>query len=504
MSVTLRRLVAEPGFRLTVRASSAALDEPLTWLSSSDLPDPSPFLLPGQLVLTTGLQFERFGDADFVDYVRRLQGAGVLGIGFGAEVVRADTPAALVAACRDVGLALVEVPYDVPFVALITWAARELSREAAARSEWALSAQQAISLAAVSGGVSAALLETARQLGATVVLFDSDGEFVEQQPATRLPVPVNDAAHEDVRRLLARRRRAGGSQRVDGHDVVVQTLGRSDHPRGALALASPNPLDASARAVLMTGIALVEVAREQDAAEAAALAAIRAHVVGLLRAGSIDLAQGLLEEASAAGDVGRLDPQRDVVVLVAGGGGSGDELRRQLRRTARKHARTRFATVTGGRLVALADGESVPWLVAAAERQAVAAGLSAPRPLGEFELAFSEAESAYAQAEARGGGVLPWSEAGSGRLLGYLQGTGMTEAASTRLAALGGEGAELVRLTRLWFLHNCRWETAAEAAGLHRHGLRARVERIARALELDLDSFADRAELWALVSLSER
>jgi purine catabolism regulator len=99
--------------------------------------------------------------------------------------------------------------------------------------------------------------------------------------------------------------------------------------------------------------------------------------------------------------------------------------------------------------------------------------------------------------------VLTWSEAGSSRLLGYLQGTGLSEAAASRLAALGDDEGELVRLTRLWFLHNCRWETAAEAAGLHRHGLRARLERVARALELDLDSFADRAELWAVVSLSQ-
>jgi PucR family transcriptional regulator, purine catabolism regulatory protein len=504
MPVTISRLVAEPAFRLTLRNPSAALDEPLTWLSSSDLPDPSPFLLPGQVVLTTGLQFEHFDDGDFVDYVRRLRSAGVLGIGFGAEVVRARTPDALLRAGQEVGLAVVEVPYEVPFVALITWAARELSRDAAARSDWALSAQRAISLAAVSGGgVSAALLETARQLDGTVVLFDSDGEFVEQQPATRLPAPVNDVAHEEVRRLLARRRRAGGSQRVSGHDVVVQTLGRSDRPRGALALASSGALDPAARAVLMTGIALVEVAREQDAADSAALAAIRAHVVRLLRTGSVAPARDLLDEASAAGDVGRLDLERDVVVLVSGGGADGDEIRRQLRRTARKHVRTRFAAIAGGRLVALADADSATWLVDAAERQGVPAGLSGAHPLAGFERALSEAESAYAQATARGGGVLTWGEAGSSRLLGYLEGTGLSEAAASRLAALGDDEGELVRLTRLWFLHNCRWETAGEAAGLHRHGLRARLERVARALDLDLDSFADRAELWAVVSLSE-
>lgn len=63
---------------------------------------------------------------------------------------------------------------------------------------------------------------------------------------------------------------------------------------------------------------------------------------------------------------------------------------------------------------------------------------------------------------------------------------------------------DLLRLTRLWFLHNCRWEAAAEVAGMHRHSLRARVERVAQTLGLDLDSFADRAELWAMVSLADR
>jgi len=63
------------------------------------------------------------------------------------------------------------------------------------------------------------------------------------------------------------------------------------------------------------------------------------------------------------------------------------------------------------------------------------------------------------------------------------------------------DGEELVRLTALWFDHARRWDAAATAAGLHRYSLRARVERLAAELALEMDAFADRADLWALVSL---
>lgn len=505
-------MLSEPAFRVVLLTASDRLDDPLSWVSSSDLADPSPFLLPDQFVLTTGLQFQAVsGQGDYDDYVARLAASGVVGIGFGTEVITTGTPPGLLEACRTQGMALVEVPYDVPFVAIITWAAREIAREAAARDEWALSAQQAISLAAVSGGgVSAAMRETARQLEGVVLLYDADGEFVEQHPASRIADRVLDATQADVRALLARGRRAGASQTVGGREIVVQTLGRGDRPLGAVALVLDAPLDAPGRAVMMTGTSLVEVGRERDAVDSAALGALGAHAVRLLSRGESALAASLLTEASRAGaaDIGAVDPSSSVVVLVcAGTTASVDEVRRRLQRTARSATRTRLAATLDGELVAVASPDGEQWLRRAAE--GAVAGLSAPHPIDRFEVAVQEARAALAKARAAAerdgeGAVIGFADTSAGRLLDVLAESGLPAVARMRLDEVRTtpEGEESLRLAALWFEHGCRWEAAAEAAGMHRHSLRLRVERLAARLDLDLESFPARAELWALLSLS--
>ncbi|ARJ06747.1 hypothetical protein B5808_17090 [Cnuibacter physcomitrellae] len=511
-------MLSEPAFRVVLLTASDRLDDPLSWVSSSDLADPSPFLLPDQFVLTTGLQFQAVsGQGDYDDYVARLAASGVVGIGFGTEVITTGTPPGLLEACRTQGMALVEVPYDVPFVAIITWAAREIAREAAARDEWALSAQQAISLAAVSGGgVSAAMRETARQLEGVVLLYDADGEFVEQHPAGRIADRVVDAAQADVRTLLGRGRRAGASQAVGGREIVVQTLGRGDRPLGAVALVLGAPLDAPGRAVMMTGTSLVEVGRERDAADSAALGALGAHAVRLLARGEAALAASLLSEAARAGavDIGAVDPSSSVVVLVSAGpaasaasAASAEEVRRRLQRTARTATPTRLAAILDGELVAVASPDGEQWLRRAAED--AVAGLSAPHPIDRFDVAVQEARAALATATSaadRSGetAIVGFADTSAGRLLDVLADSGLPAVARLRLAEVRSteEGEESVRLAALWFEHGCRWEAAAEAAGMHRHSLRTRVERLAARLDLDLESFPARAELWALLSLS--
>lgn len=59
MPATLRTLVAERSFAIRPLAavSDDAWDRPLSWVHSSDLWDPAPWLEPGNLLLTDGAQF---------------------------------------------------------------------------------------------------------------------------------------------------------------------------------------------------------------------------------------------------------------------------------------------------------------------------------------------------------------------------------------------------------------------------------------------------------------
>ena len=103
------------------------------------------------------------------DYVRRLSARGVVGLGFGTEVVRAGIPPLLAEACRGERMPLFEVPYRTPFIAVARAGAEAIAAQSYARRSWALAAQRAISLAALRpDGLGATLAELARQLDAWV------------------------------------------------------------------------------------------------------------------------------------------------------------------------------------------------------------------------------------------------------------------------------------------------------------------------------------------------
>ena len=184
MQPTVQTLLDHPELALSLLIPApdlpaGALAAPIAWAHSSDLADPTPFLDAGHLLLTTGTQFEvdaeaRESEAEFAEaYVRRLRDAGIAALGFGTEVIRAGTPDALVDACGRQGLPLFEVPYRVPFIAIARLVADLLAEDANARQAWALSAQRAISLAALRpDGLSATLGELSIRLGAWVGLVD--------------------------------------------------------------------------------------------------------------------------------------------------------------------------------------------------------------------------------------------------------------------------------------------------------------------------------------------
>ncbi|MGA1826989.1 PucR family transcriptional regulator ligand-binding domain-containing protein, partial [Microbacterium sp.] len=137
---TLRALLGRRDLHLRLEGEPAdlgegALDTPIRWVHSSDLADPTPFLSEGLALLTTGTQFEGAEDdpAMYRAYVRRLSARGVVGLGFGTEVVRDGIPPVLAAACRDERMPLFEVPYRTPFIAVARAGAEAIAAQSYAR-----------------------------------------------------------------------------------------------------------------------------------------------------------------------------------------------------------------------------------------------------------------------------------------------------------------------------------------------------------------------------------
>jgi purine catabolism regulator len=94
---------------------------------STELPDPTPWLRGGELLLTTGLQLK--GPRLQRELIERLADHDIAGLGFGTGFAHKRIPAALLAAARERGFPVFEVPYELPFIAITERAFAQLVNE---------------------------------------------------------------------------------------------------------------------------------------------------------------------------------------------------------------------------------------------------------------------------------------------------------------------------------------------------------------------------------------
>ena len=92
----LDRLVARmPGELEVLHAPGGSLSETVRWVATSELEDPTPFLLGGELLLTAGVVLAGGPARTAEAYVRRLVAAGVTALGLGVSPVHDVVPPGL-------------------------------------------------------------------------------------------------------------------------------------------------------------------------------------------------------------------------------------------------------------------------------------------------------------------------------------------------------------------------------------------------------------------------
>lgn len=485
MPATLSQLLARPELDLTLLTPAGVGDPetPVPWAHSSDLPDPTPFLAPGQVLLITGTP----DDVDVDAYVARLAEHGVAGLGFGTEVVRAGTPEGLLDACTRHGLPLFEVPYRTPFIAIARFVADRVAADAYARSTWALRASRAISLAALRPEPLAAVLaELARQIERPVALIGADGALDRVSPSGALTAAARDELIAAADPLLRSRRRAAGSVTTDAGDFALQTLGAAGRLRGVLAIGSAG-LDPAAQQVVTGVVALAGLALEQSRATDAARARLRTAVWRALISGERALAESVAEPV-----LGAL-PEAPVRVTVLGGTAltaAADWLE--------SHTDGFFAR-DGQELVLVeseAEDDRAGSALDAASRFDLRGGTSAPTALADLPTALAQAEVARQRATPKSP-VPSFDDVAAAGMLALLQTPDARAVAQTALAPLTAADPALTDLLRTWLDSDGVYDIAARRLGIHRHTLRARVAEAERLLGHDLSGFAARADLYA-------
>ncbi|GAA3868772.1 PucR family transcriptional regulator [Leifsonia kafniensis] len=509
MLPTVRHLLSQPDLdlRLLTPATTLperALEQSVEWVHSSDLSDPTPFLSPGQVLLTTGTQFdtEAHGDELYTAYVARLRQRGIAALGFGTEVIRDGTPDGLVDACLADGLPLFEVPYRTPFIAVVRSAADMVAEERYARHTWALSAQRAISLAALRpDGLSATLSELSHQLHHWVALFDASGTLDRVFPrdafaGAGLPGTSFETVQREAGRLLGRGQRASATVLAGGETLTLQTLGRRDQLRGVLALGGVRELDAASQDVVTSVIALAGLALEQNHALAGARGHLRAGLLHALLGGSRDLAETISTEMW-----GPLPSAPVQLVVTDAPAGRLDAIIEFLELRVEEQPDRLFFATQNDRVVLILDRTGRLLLEDLCRTFGLHAGLSDQTDYRDLPRALAQAEQACERSKEGEAGVVEFDDISRQGVLAFLARTDAREVGRATLLPLINHdelnGSELLKTVQVWLQHNGAFDAAGRVLGVHRHTVRSRIELAETLLGRDLGTFHARADVWA-------
>jgi PucR family transcriptional regulator, purine catabolism regulatory protein len=494
--VTVATLLGTPSLALTLHTRVAAVDRPVSWVHVSELPDPTPFLEGGELLLTTGLALLH-ADQSMADYVRRLADAGVVGLGLGTGLSHPAVPGDLVRAADDCGLAVLEVPRQTPFIALSRAVSAALAAEEYAVVARTSAVQQELTRAALAPGAPTTVVDRlARYLDGWALLADAAGTPLEAAPPAARGRAADLGPAFD--RLRGARPPAGAALTGPEETVLLQSLGTGSRTRGFLAVGRPGPFPAADRHVINAAALLLTLRLEQSRAAHSATGALRAALLQLLLAG---------EEATVAPVVAALGeqlPAGPVRVLVVLGSAQQRSAALDVAADAAAHAREPLFSAELDETLVLLVAEPGPLadrLAGLPDRVTGVVVGSAPRvEWARLNDGVRQARQAAEHGSAVGRPVTSFADLagrGLGALLDPAAAAAFGEALLAPLVAADRAGpGDLVESLRVWLAAHGQWEAAAGRLGVHRHTLRKRIRRAAELLDRDLDSPGVRAELW--------
>jgi len=487
---------------LGLRHIAGPSDAELLWVHTSEMADPYPYLLGGELLLSAGVLLT---DPDH--YVARLVEAGAAALGFGVRPVYESVPGPLIEACDRYGLPLLEVPPQTPFttIARAVWRLMAQARHRELRR--VTRAQQALATAAARPDpVPAVLHQLAAHLSGRAVLLTARGEEV--HAAGRRPHPEAVAALTRLARVVARERPGSPASATDTHGdthLAAYPLGGGEGLVLALATGRREAGDHTVAGIAVVLLSLLAAPHQgADAADRSAalvrllLGALPAEVAPLLgstgpwtviharrsdgttadalTAGALGVSLG-----SALVDAGREGAGRE------GAGREGGNTVRVLLPAAAREAAPQPGAGEAAREPRDQDGPGATpnpqpgWTL----------GASAPTPL-----------SALASADTRAARALAHAEATRAPLTVDTPVTGLAalippdQAAAHARTLLAPLTPPLADTLRCWLSLHGSWDRTAVALAVHRNTVRQRIGRCAVLLNMDLNDMDVRTELW--------
>ncbi|MFI8187352.1 PucR family transcriptional regulator ligand-binding domain-containing protein [Streptomyces sp. NPDC085946] len=467
--VPLAALLAREDLALRQIAGPEDPDTVIHWAHTSEMADPYPYLLGGELLLTAGVHVPGAAGTGtyFDDYVSRIVAAGGAALGFGVAPVHDTVPRALVAACDAHGLPLLEVPPQTTFsgVARAVWQLMAQARLAELRR--VTEAQQSLAAAAARPDpVPAVLRQLAGRLGGRAVLYGPEGA-----PLAAAGRQVPDEATEALAALareVTRRASATATDTRAGTRLAAYALGTGQG--FVLGVAAPRRAAADHTVASVAAVLLSLLTGEHQSASGAARSSA---LVRLLLGAPPEEVAPLL--GAGAWHVVHARPDTGAPDAVAASA-LGAALGSPLVDTGRDAVRV---LVPADRAPAPLPG----WTL----------GVSAAVPPGDWPAADTQAARALARARATRAALV---RHGDRPVLADLVAPDEAAAhARALLAPVAGRPA-LTETLRTWLSLHGSWDRTAVALAVHRNTVRQRIARCAALLEADLDDPDVRMELW--------
>jgi PucR family transcriptional regulator, purine catabolism regulatory protein len=549
--LTVRGLVTEMG--LEIAAGEDGADAPVRWVHISELPDPTPWLSGGELLLTTGIQLG--SEETQREFVRRLSGHHLAGLGFGTGFDHDGLPDSLLEEAGRLDFPVFEVPYELPFIALTEKAFARLVNEQYEVLQRGIAIHKRLErLVLEERGLDEVVRALAATTGGAVWVLSARGETIAARVFRR---EVPEAALEHVREEVRRRGRQFGSAEAVRDGAGSAQTGAMPFPDEAPEFAPDHPEIAGRSLVLPVSIrgrgapqAWVAAARDagglgdferlilQQAVTVVALELMRQRAMRDTKrrlAGDV-LAEALTGRLSESELAVRLRPfgvganaavlvfsRQDRAPAVREGAGLGAVLAPAEGDLDRFLADAGVGALVASRehlLCAVVDARDGvdPVAVAARAREALLpehgdlrAAASRPAAVGSLRRSFHEARCALEAASLANGNlpaVASYRDLGAFQLLLSLQDDDALRLYCDSVLgpledASGEYGDELIRSLEAFIEQNGQWEKAARELYCHRHTLRYRIRRVEQLTGRDLSSARDRIEFWLALRARE-
>ncbi|QIB45709.1 PucR family transcriptional regulator [Streptomyces aureoverticillatus] len=558
--VPLTALLAreELGLRQIAGPDATGTGAVVHWVHTSEMADPYPYLLGGELLLTAGVHVPAAdADAHLEAYVTRIVAAGGAALGFGVAPVHDTVPRALADACDRHGLPLLEVPPRTTFsgIARAVWQLMAEARHAELRR--VTQSQQGLAAAAARPDPIPALLrQLATRLGGYAALYGPDGtpgQSAGQEPGAgagaalaRLTGVVNplgdgtrdgtgaDTGSGSTEAHSPRPTPASATDTVAGTHLAAYALAGAHGLALGVATRQREPGDHTVTGVAAVLLSLL-TAPHQGAAESARSAAL---VRLLLGADPADVAPLLgadrwtvVHARVRHGDREQEPPTPTALAAALGStlvdghvwaddaahAAHGSHPARDEHAAATGHGTHADDGKDGGRGGDGGPGNGpAPAARAARAPHFVRLLLPAdrdPAPQSGWTLGVSAAAAVagLAAADAQAGRALRRAEAArvavvrhrEGGIAGLVAPVEADAHARELLGPLGGS-VPLTETLRTWLSLHGSWDRTAAALSVHRNTVRQRVTRCAALLDADLDDPDVRMELWFALGRTDR